>query len=273
MFQELVHKEDAAANLVQIAGLVRFSYPCHGGFQTAPTNIYAQSRMQERFRYFEALCLHSLCTQSDKNFTIGVLIGADMPTRFKAKLEQLLARLPQARLIELPPLPYAEAMRLAFAQLFDGDAPYNLSFRLDDDDAMAGDFIENVRAKLPQLFALSGGLDPVGLSFLKGITLLGAKGHRRMIMSVDARPLGVGLCVMVPRSRTLNALAFRHQNIQMHMPVIKDPFPLMNLRSFHSSNDSKARRPAGYRVALDNQSLHTAIKTRFSLDMDKVLSL
>ena len=273
MFYKPKLEEDASASLVQIAGLVRFSYPCVGGFQKKGVQVYAARRMEERFKYFEALCLHSLCAQTDKDFSIGVLIGADMPAKYRERLEKLLLKLPQAQLITLSPLPYAEAIRIAFKKLFIRGAPFHLSFRLDDDDAVATDFIANVRAKLPQLFTLSGGLDPVGLSFLKGLTLIGAKPDRQLVASVDARPLGLGLCVMVPQSRQVNALMYQHQNLHMHMPVIMDPYPLMNLRAFHLSNDSEIKLPAGHPVALGEGALRAALKKRFALDMNTVLAL
>ena len=112
LYHEPIIAEDALSDLVQIAGLVRFSYPCEGGFQRVFSNpvaqteyLYSEQRMEERFRFFEALCLHSLKAQTDKGFSVGVLIGEDMPAKFKARLERLLSGFPQAVLIALPYLP------------------------------------------------------------------------------------------------------------------------------------------------------------------------
>ncbi len=276
MYHEPVIAGETLSDLVQISGLVRFSYPCEGGFQrkhisrAAQTKyLYAPARMEERFRFFEALCLHSLKAQTDKGFSVGVLIGEDMPAKYRARLAALLAGLPQAMLIALPYLPYPEAMRRAYARLLNGHAPLHLSFRLDDDDAVAVDFIAAVRARLPQVYGMSGGLDPAGLSFLQGLTLI--KGQ--LVPSIDARPLGLGLCVMAPAGRQVNALRYEHQKLHQNMPVLMDPHPIMNLRAFHGSNDSPVVLPHGRRPAMSAAEIRIALQRRFALDMDKVLAL
>ncbi|MBL1436784.1 MAG: hypothetical protein COB08_011390 [Rhodobacteraceae bacterium] len=276
MYHEPIIAGESLSELVQIAGLVRFSYPCEGGFQRKHASraaqaayLYAPARMEERFRFFEALCLHSLKAQTDKGFTVGVLIGEDMPAQYRTRLEGLLAGLPQVSLIALPYMPYAEAMQRAFTRLFNGHAPLHLSFRLDDDDAVAVDFIAEVRARLPQIFGMSGGLDPAGLSFLQGLTLI--KGE--IVPSVDARPLGLGLCVMAPAGREITALRFEHQKLHQYMPVLMDPHPLMNLRAFHGSNDSPVVLPAGRRPEMSTAEIRDVLQRRFALDMDEVLAL
>ncbi len=276
MYQAPIIAGESLGDLVQIAGLVRFSYPCEGGFQrkyASPAEqheqLYAPTRMEERFRFFEALCLHSLQAQTDKDFSVGVLIGEDMPATYKARLEALLAGLPQAKIIALPFLPYAEAMQHAFEALFKGHAPLHLSFRLDDDDAVAVDFIAEVRARLPQIYGMSGGLDPVGLSFLQGFTLIDGQ----IVPSIDARPLGLGLCAMVPAGRKLHVLSYAHEKLHQNMPVLMDPQPLMNLRAFHGSNDSPVALPAGRRLKMGQADIAAILSRRFSLDYDKVLAL
>ena len=276
MFHEPIIAGESLSDLVQIAGLVRFSYSCEGGFQRKQASraaqsqyLYAPARMEERFRFFEALCLHSLKSQTDKGFSVGVLIGEDMPAKYKARLEALLKGLPQATLIALPYLPYAEAMQCAYAHLFNGHAPLHLSFRLDDDDAVAVDYIAEVRARLPQVYGMSRGLDPAGLSFLQGFTLI--KGQ--LVPSIDARPLGLGLCVMAPAARRVSALRFEHQKLHQNMPVMMDPHPLMNLRAFHGSNDSPVALPAGRWPEMSTAEIRAILQRRFLLDMDKVLAL
>ena len=276
MYQAPIIAEESLSDLVQIVGLVRFSYLCQGGFQQEQPSraaqaayLYAPARMEERFRFFEALCLHSLKAQTEKGFTVGVLVGEDMPSPYRARLIKLLADLPQAKLISLPYLPYADAMRRAYEILFDSHAPLHLSFRLDDDDAVATNFIAEIRARLPQLYGMSGGLDPVGLSFLQGMTLI--KGQ--LVPSIDARPLGLGLSVMVPAGRQVHALSYAHERLHQNMPVLMDPHQLMNLRAFHGSNDSPVVVPHGRRRDLSRAEIAACLKTRFALDIDKVLAL
>ena len=275
---------DDSRGLVQIAGLIRFSCPFTrpggGGFRWRFESVeaqleamYAPERMEERFKYFERLCLHSLKRQTEVNFTIGVLVGEDMPSQYLTRLEALLAELPQARIIAMPVMPYWLAINQAFKQLFDQNTPYQLSFRLDDDDAVALDFIEQVNDKLPHMVALSGGLDPVALSFLQKATLIGGAEGRRIVVSVDGHPIGIGLCVLAPAGHGDHAYTYTHSQVQMHMPAIMDNRPLMNLRAYHASNDSDTTAPRGHIVTLSGPELKRALRTRFDLDIDEVLAL
>jgi hypothetical protein len=82
LYQAPIIAGESLSVLVQVAGLVRFSYPCAGGFQRVYASrgaqsayLYSAARKKERFRFFETLCLHSLKAQTDKGFTVGVLIG------------------------------------------------------------------------------------------------------------------------------------------------------------------------------------------------------
>ena len=276
MYQAPIIAGESLSDLVQVVGLVRFSYPCAGGFQRVQSSrdaqtayLYAAERMEERFRFFEALCLHSLKAQTDKDFTVGVLIGEDMPAQYQTRLEHLLADLPQATLIKLPYMAHETAMELAFCKLFNSHAPLNLSFRLDDDDAVAVDFIAELRARLPQICAMSGGLDLAGLSFLQGLTLL----NGAVVPSIDARPLGLGLCALAPKGRKVHVLSFAHEKLHLNMPVLMDPLPMMNLRAFHGCNDSPARLPAGRRLKMSRAEIAAILERRFALDIDHVLAL
>ena len=277
-------KPEDVDELVQIGGLIRFSFPFSrpggGGFKWRFENvdeqlrvIYDPVRMEERFRYFEKLCLHSLVRQTIKNFRIGVLVGEEMPAPYRTRLEALLSQLPQARIITLPVMPYWKAIRAAFDQLFDPDTPYRLSFRLDDDDAVATDFIEQVISRVPNMIALSGGLDPVALSFLQKVTLIGEGRDRRLVVSVDGHPIGIGLCVLAPNGHKTHAYSHIHSRVQMHMPALMESRYLMNLRAYHASNDSKITSPRGNIIPLSEAELKSALQTRFDLDMDKLLAL
>lgn len=274
---------DDARELVQIAGLIRFSCPFKslkvGGFRWRFDSVeaqleamYTEERMELRFRYFEKLCLHTLKRQTDKNFTIGVMVGEDMPERYGQRLEGLLADLPQAKIIAMPVMSYKWAIKRAFDQLFDPDIPFRLSFRLDDDDAVAVDFIEQVSGKIPHLLAMAGAIDPIALSFLRRITLLGEEG-RRLIESVDGMPNGIGLCVLAPTGSDEHAYSHIHNQVQRYMPTLTDSRPLMNLRTYHSGNDSKVNTPRLQVIEKTDEDLKRMLYDRFDLDVDEILAL
>ncbi len=267
---------EEVSQLVQIGGLIRFSIPCDGGYQQTPETaeekramLHAPARMAERFSYFENICLHTLKRQTDPNFTIGVLVGEDMPSHYRSKLDALLQDLPQARVIAKPYMPYRELVTQAFDEVFDQKTPFRLSFRLDDDDAVALDFIAELRARLPHILSLAGGLDPIGIAFLLGLTLI----RGEIVPTVNARPLGLGLGVLAPAGRKVHALSYGHEKLHQNMPVLMDPYPVMSLRAFHESNDSEVVLPAGRRPEMSQSDIAATLERRFALDIAKVLAL
>ena len=95
---------------MQVIGLCRFSYPAYGGFQVAHETmedrrafLYAPERMEERFRSFEAITMPGLRAQTDPNFEFLIVIGECLPAPYLARLKDLIADVPQARIIARPP--------------------------------------------------------------------------------------------------------------------------------------------------------------------------
>ena len=67
---------------MQVIGLCRFSYPAIGGFQVEHNSIeeriaflYAEARLDERFRLFETVALPCLREQTDQDFDLIIVIG------------------------------------------------------------------------------------------------------------------------------------------------------------------------------------------------------
>jgi len=272
------------ADLVQIGGLIRFSCPFEesgfgsfkwqfGDMKEMLAALFETSRMEERFLYFEKVCLHTLRRQTNKNFTVGVLVSEHMPATHRHRMDKLLSDFPQARQVMVAIQPYRQAIEQGYAEVFDRDTPYRLSFRLDDDDAVAVDFIEQVYNKAPHLIGLSEGKNPVALSFLKKLTLHGMAGARKLEPKIDGNPLGLGLCMLSPRESRINAYTFVHWKMVMHAQTVLDMGPLMNLRCFHTSNDSEMKTEGGRELKLSEAEIRRLLHSRFAMDMDELLAL
>lgn len=271
---------DGIDTLVQIGGLIRFSLPTEGGFQTNPDRhadklalLYAPKRMEQRFRYFETICLPTLKNQTDKDFRVGVVVGESLPAQYRRRLEALLEDLPQTCLIEKPIIGHHAAVAQAYNEIFDRKTPLRLTFRLDDDDGLAQDYIAQVRATLPHLLALSGGLElkPVCLTFSKGFTLTGPPHNRHFVAAIDRAPLSAGLAVLARAEQKPLVMTIPHMSMKTNMKTIVDPRPFMNLRSLHSSNDSEAVLQPSRRIALSPSEIGSILHERFRLDMNKLL--
>lgn len=147
---------------LQVIGLCRFSYPAIGGFQVDHETIegriaylYDDTRIQERFQLFEAVALPSLRAQTDPDFELIIVIGDQMPAHHRKRLEALISDMPQARIHAEPPRPQREVMKAILnAARHDFSKPC-LQFRLDDDDAVAVDFVERLRKAADDCKALT----------------------------------------------------------------------------------------------------------------------
>ena len=279
---ETLFKGEDVRDLVQIAGLIRFSYPSMSGGdgynarydsrEAQLAALYSETRMEERFVLFENVCLHSLKHQSCKNFRVGVLAGEDMPAPYLARLQALVDDVPEVELIILPVLPYREALDLAFERLFVDDTPFRMTFRIDDDDAVSLDYIEKINAYLPQMLMMTSGLNPVCLTFTAGLTVLGSGEARKAVASNAMSPRSVGVSVLAPTRWRNNVFLTSHPRLHGRMSTIFDVAETVILRIFHNSNDSEAQVP-GQKKPYSDDKVAMILRERFALDMKALLAL
>mgnify|MGYP006078687659 CR=1 FL=1 len=137
---------------LQVLGLCRFSYPAIGGFQVDHKTIeeriaylYDDVRLEERFQLFEAVALPSLRAQTDPDFELIIVVGDQMPTHHLARLTAMIADMPKARIHAEPPRPQREVMKEILNAAHPNFSEPCLQFRFDDDDALAVDFVEQLR--------------------------------------------------------------------------------------------------------------------------------
>ena len=91
---------------MQVIGICRFSYPALGGFKIEHAStkdrfafLYHPTRMSERFRFFETICLPRLKSQTDPDFISLIVIADSLPEPHKRRLTRLLETVPQAVLV------------------------------------------------------------------------------------------------------------------------------------------------------------------------------
>lgn len=144
---------------MNIVGICRFSLLGRGdwkAYQNKPAeeieqiareqaaHLFAPERLEARLRSFERLTLASMRAQTDQDFTFVVLASALMPQDYRARLEAICAKLPQAVLRFFPITSVSEAQLQVFDEL-DLGLSRTLQFRLDDDDCLCVDFIAQMR--------------------------------------------------------------------------------------------------------------------------------
>lgn len=232
---------------MQVIGLCRFSYPAEGGFQVEHASatdraayLYAPERMEERFRTFEAFTLPSLKAQTDADFTFLVVIGEDLPARWRDRLEALLAGMPQAVLMPRRPGPHRRVMQAAFNAVRAQGAPC-LQFRLDDDDAVARGFVARLRQAARDCSGLLARERHVAIDFNQGfVARPGPEGisAARVQEPFWTPALGMAIASDVP----LSIMNFAHMKLPRIMPCLSFTGEDMFIRGHNDHNDSRQKK-------------------------------
>lgn len=262
---------------MQVIGLCRFSYPAEGGFQVEhrdtaarEAHLYAPERLEARFRAFEAICLPGLRAQSDPDFSFVILTGESLPRPARARLEALVADLPQARIVARPPGPHRKVCQEVLnAARHDPAAPC-LQFRHDDDDAVATDFVAALRSAARDVAPLLARHRLVGFDWNRGWV---ARADAEGIAAEEIqRPyLGVAQAVAVAGGARLSIMNFGHDKLNRFMPTVTFSDPPMFVRGHDGFNDSrqKAHVKETALPRLDAAG-EAEFRARFAIDADRV---
>ena len=265
---------------MQTLGLCRFSYPAIGGFQVEFDSLeeklaylYAPERMEERFRYFEALTLPPLKAQTDPDFSFLVVVGDTLPMPYQDRLNALLQDLPQAKVISRPPAPHRAIMEEIINEnrAFDGEPC--LQFRMDDDDAVAIDFVARLREAARDARAILRKHRRMAIDFNKGfIVRPDAKGLHAAATTTPYATAALGLAFGPKATRTV--MNFAHVKVAQRMPTLTFSDSDMLLRGHNDHNDSRQKasaKPVPLALMTPEQEAH--IKDRFAIDADHVRSV
>lgn len=228
---------------VQVLGLCRFSVPGLGAFQSAPSDLtarramlYAPARLAQRFLWFEHVLLPSIRHQTDPDFTLVVLLGEDFPEPWRARMAALVADVPQVVLDYAPPGDHRQVCHAAIRRHIDPAASAVMQFRLDDDDAVAIDFVARLRAELPVVWPLFARAGYVGLDFCKGV-VLSDDGQAPVVTLRRALYWTPAMAVLTKPDSAKHILDFPHHIVWRHMPTVTYPDEVMFLRGAHGGND------------------------------------
>lgn len=261
---------------LQVIGLCRFSYPAIGGFQVDHESIeeriaylYDPARLEERFALFEAVALPSLRAQTDPDFELIIVVGDQLPPHHLARLERLIAEMPQARIHAEPPRPQREVMKEVLnAARRDFSQPC-LQFRFDDDDAVGIDFVACLRKATTDCAALTKQHKSIAFDWNKGF--IAEYGPKGISATEIFRPFDVAaLGMWVKGDCPLTIMNFAHNKINRFMPSVSFDEPRMFVRGHNASNDSrqKAVRAVPVKPLTAEQSEY--FHTRFAIDIDHV---
>ncbi|MEM8802572.1 MAG: putative rhamnosyl transferase [Pseudomonadota bacterium] len=258
---------------MQVIGLCRFSYPGEGGFQVQHASIedriaylYAPDRLSARFAQFETITLPGLKAQSDPDFTFVIVIGQSLPAEWRERLETLIEDFPQAVIRAYPPGPHRKMMQAAINETRSDVAKPCLQFRHDDDDAVAVDFVERLRAAADDQDKLVAENRLVAFDFDRGYS---ARPSTTGIEAAETRlPLyGVALGMAIQGGVQQSIMNFAHKKLKNFMPVVTHSDSLMFVRGHNDHNDSRQKAgiaPLDLHLLTDDEA--RTFRNRFAIE-------
>lgn len=263
----------------QIIGLVRFSYPALSGFTVKPDDmdrlerdLYSPARLEARFHLFERLTIPSLVAQSDGDFTLGVLVGQDLPKWARERLEAALAPLRDARVIALPPLNHYPATQRAFSRLLLDEATHLISFRLDDDDAMDREHVARLRGWSQGLQGLLGTGATFCMGSNRGFFLSLDPAGNAVFDVIEKLPLGIGLAMTSPVETRENIFRRNHRLLPQFYTTFTEAETPAFIRTVHAGNDSAAH-VSGQSHLMDAAAIAAAVPRHFPFSVGGLMAL
>jgi len=262
---------------VQVIGLCRFSYPAIGGFQVDFDDfaekldyLYAPARMEERFATFETITLPPLRAQTDPDFTFVVVIGDSLPNHYRTRLETLLAGMPQAVIQSHAPEQHRPVMKRIINSVRRDDGAPCLQFRMDDDDAVAIDFVARLRQVAGDVRDLAARDPLLAIDFNRGfIVCPGADGVAAVETTAPYQT--AALAMMVAPSSRQTIMNFAHHKLPEKMTTVTVTDTVMMLRGHNDYNDSRQGPSAKrHKLKLMDADGEALLRDRFAIDCDAV---
>lgn len=262
---------------MQVIGLCRFSFPALGDFQIEHETVedrrrhlYNPTRLEERFRLFEAVTLPSFRAQTDGDFQFLIVVGECLPKAAFDRLNDLTADINQIQIIQKPVDSNQKHRQVMKRVLQDAriqpDQPC-LQFRHDDDDSVSVDFIERLRTSARDGAGLIAKYQAIGIDFNNGYQAsFGPDGIETA--QVYKSLLGVGLGLFIAGDCTHTIISFTHNRIGRFMPVISYPDMPMWIRSLNNSNDSPRAIKQKSQLKPITPDIEVEFADRFAIDLD-----
>lgn len=248
--------------MVAVFGYIRFSFFGLNDTKIARTIsddqerfdiLYDPARMEERFYFFEKITLPSLRAQKDQDFRIVVVTSTVMPDRYKARLEQAVADIPQIEIL------YSDADHVNYALnpwIEENTADLktkSVHFRLDDDDAICAQMIsmlkrDGKRARPDEM-----------LTYPRGLFLASLNGEPYLLRKFEPY-IAIAWAFVNAPGQIRNPYQGKHGSHNMMVPSMMDPRPFAYIHVAHESSDTKARKGRKLRKAKEFDPYHSGEK-------------
>jgi len=197
--------------------------------------ILDPKRIETRLRLARALPIASLAQQTDRDFTLYMMVSSLLPATLKAQLAELEAEFPFIRVVELDP---SASLRGTISSLIPAGRPC-ITFRLDDDDAVGPHHVADLRS-----MAVTDNEESV-LSFPEGV-YMAREGGKLTFQQVHYPTNAYGIAFY---SRVGASIFDQRNHAKLSEGKMRtNPRPNAWIRSLHADSDSDTRLRSGVRT-------------------------
>lgn len=263
----------------QVVGVVRFSVltedyyaETYGSVEAIGEHLFSDERIALRLKLFETLCLPSLVAQSDQDFRVVVLTSTLLPGSARARLDALVAPYDNISVFAAAPARHYQICKQAYASAHEEGYSHRLSFRLDDDDALASDFIARLKLMAIPLLELQPE-EPTMIAFNRGFYVeVSGQGGNEVLDTVERASLSVGLTLLHPASYGRNPYRYNHRAIGQHYTLYSDISEPGFIRTIHSDNKSSPAK-LGITGKMKPRDIEAQISERFGFAIQTLRDL
>lgn len=235
------------ARRIQALGICRWSYPAApGAFNTGSSEglegirraMYDPVRIALRLFYLEHIVLPPLRNQTDQDFEVILLMGDQLPEVPRRRVLELIDDIPQIKPVFAEEgRKHKDICRELMTAARDPEVRAVAEFKIDDDDAVALDFVERTRLMFDGAKGLFRDGGRLGVDFNRGFVLqTEATGIK--VRYVSARAWSPGYVLFVRPRAKLCLLDYDQTRLWRRITTISYPKAPMFIRGVHGSNDS-----------------------------------
>jgi len=264
--------------MMQAIGLCRFSYPALGGFQIKHDTtedriafLYAEARLEERFRLFEHIALPCLRAQTNENWEMIIVIGDSLPKVHADRLRDLVSAMPQITIQVHEPRPQREIMKEILNGARKDPSQPCLQFRYDDDDAVAVDFIARLREAADDCAGLNARHHVVGYDWSVGYAAQFSE-QGVVAQQVQYKQYVAALGVHIRGGSKFTIMNFAHTKLDQFMPVVNFADSPMWIESHNGFNDSRASQKRHIPFAPLTDAQVGIFKDRFAINAGQIVT-
>ena len=140
-------------------------------------------------------------------------------------------------------------------------------FRLDDDDAIAVDYVAQLRRNWPKLARLAGPNGRVALDHGRGMVLQARPDDQILVHPLLTLCWSAGLSLFMRPDDTGIIMDFPHHRIWQRVPFVNLTESVMFIRGDHATNDSRTPFDAATPVPLPEAEIAEILMRRFGIDL------